>query len=320
MPRKSKDEANLETVSEKKENQKKATTKKAVTTKEKKSSTNKTSTKKVEKKPTKPENKKRSTSSAKKNTTEEKKVVKNKKDNLEKPVKKDETKAKKSTKTSTKKTTTKLKKAQSSKSKTKNVKKHIEVIEYYDLPYSYNKTIIKLLAQTPTSLFVYFEISDEDKKAFVSQYGENFFAETKPILIVHNETMNYTFEVEINDFANCWYFHVNDAKCKYKIKLARKYMNSSNNENSYIYVTSSNELESPNNHILFNNINNMICLKNVKTNAKKHVKITDISSIQNIGKIYNIYDLYKKIYSEENIEDFDFKNPSSALPSSSFKI
>ena len=37
--------------------------------------------------------------------------------------------------------------------------------------------------------------------------------------------MNYTFEVEINDFANCWYLHVNDAKCSYKIELGRKYKN-----------------------------------------------------------------------------------------------
>ena len=336
MPKKSKDEAKLEIVSEKKETKKKSTAKKEkneivkknVTAKEKKSSTSKAtskkatepeskkkSTTKVEKAPIKPESKKKSTSSAKKTATAEKKNAKSPKDDLEKIEKKKETKSKKSTSKTSK--TAKSKKAQTSAVK---VKKQIELIEYYDLPYSYNKTVIKLLAQTPTSLFVYFEVSDEDKRAFISQYGENFFNETKPILIVHNETMNYTFEVEINDFANCWYFHVNDAKCKYEIKLARKYINSATTQNSYIYVTSSNELESPNNHILFNNINNMIYLKNVKTNEKKQVKISDISSIQNIGKIYNIYDLYKKLYSEENIEDFDLNNPSSVLPSSSFKI
>ena len=45
---------------------------------------------------------------------------------------------------------------------------------------------------------------------------------TKPVLVVHNETKGYSFEVEINDFANCWYLNVNDSKCKYKIELGRK--------------------------------------------------------------------------------------------------
>ena len=31
--------------------------------------------------------------------------------------------------------------------------------------------------------------------------------------------MHYAFEVEINDFANSWYLHVNDANCDYKIEL-----------------------------------------------------------------------------------------------------
>ena len=132
--------------------------------------------------------------------------------------------------------------------------------------------------------------------------------------------MNYTFEVEINDFANCWYLHVNDAKCVYNIELGRKYVNVYEHPtNDYIYVTSSNKLEAPNDHILFNNINNMVYFKNVKTNKKIQINISDIASIQNIGKIYNIYDLYEKIYLEENIENFDLSNPSS-LPSSSFKI
>ena len=36
------------------------------------------------------------------------------------------------------------------------------ILEYYDLPYKYNKTVIKALAQNPNTLFVYWEISDED--------------------------------------------------------------------------------------------------------------------------------------------------------------
>ena len=46
---------------------------------------------------------------------------------------------------------------------------------------------------------------------FKNQYGDNFFETTKPVLIVHNDSLNYSFEVEINDFANSWYLHVNDS-------------------------------------------------------------------------------------------------------------
>ena len=313
MPRKSKDETNLDNSSNEKKinkNQKIKTsaTKNAVTTSDKNKKSSKDASS-IEKKSSKKSTAKKASftsSTSKANTTKA-------------STKKVESKKKTTAKSTSKNIEKKSNVTSSISSTTNKTKKQIELIEYYDLPYSYNKTVIKLLAQTPTSLFVYFEISDDDKKDFIAQYGTNFFSETKPVLIVHNETMNYTFEVEINDFANCWYFHVNDAKCKYDIKLARKYLNTSNNEfKNYIYVTSSNELESPNDHILFNNINNMVYFKNVKNNNKIQVKISDILTIKNIGKIYNIYDLYKKIYSKENIEDFDFKNPSSTLPSSSF--
>ena len=52
----------------------------------------------------------------------------------------------------------------------------LEVSEYYDLPFKYNKTVVKTLAQTPTTLFVYWEISDEDVEKYKGQYGENFYS------------------------------------------------------------------------------------------------------------------------------------------------
>ena len=225
-----------------------------------------------------------------------------------------------------KKETTRIKNTKNSavkKTKTSSsTKKPIEILEYYDLPYRYNQTTVKLLAQTPNSLFVYWDISDDDKNEFIKKYGENFFIETKPVLLIHNETMNYTFEVEINDFANCWYLHVNDAKCSYKIELGRKYKNYKKVDESsdYIYISSSNEMDAPNDHILFNILNNSVYFKNVKTNKREKRNISSIFSIQNIEKIYNIYDLYEKIYPEENIQNYDFKNPSSTCTSSSFKI
>lgn len=229
---------------------------------------------------------------------------------------------KKSTSTTKKKTTTSkkvstAKKTETAKKKTakkattkKTSVKKPEVLEYYDLPYRYNQTIVRILAQTPTTLFVYWDISDEDRENFKKEYGDSFFETTHPVLIIHNDTMNYSFEVDINDFANSWYLKVNDSSCDYRIELGRRpNSNSVKIDKDYIYISSSNEIESPNDHILFDKNQKMVYFRNVKTNKETPKDATNLSFIQNMGKVYNIYDLYKKIYSDENIEDFS--NPSS---------
>lgn len=208
-----------------------------------------------------------------------------------------------------KKNTTTIKK---DKTKQTHKKEKIEIIpvEYYDLPYRYNQTIIKLLAQTPNTLFIYWDISDKDRENYKKQYGDNFFETTTPILIVHNDTLNYSYEVEINDFANSWYLHVNDSKSNYRIELGRRPITYNKNiDNNYILITSSNEIESPNDHILFDKSQHMVYFRNVKTNTQKTKNISNLDFIKNMGKIYNIYDLYKKIYKDENI--YDNSNPSS---------
>ena len=197
---------------------------------------------------------------------------------------------------------------------TKKVSKPLETVEYYDLPYRYNQTVVKLLAQTPTTLFIYWDISDKDRKTFEEQYGENFFNETRPVLIVHNDTLNYSFEVEINDFANSWYLHVADSKCDYRIELGRRPIVKKDKleHSDYIYVTTSNELEAPNDRILLNKEQKMVYFRNVKTGDTQEKQFASLSFMRNMGKIYNIYDLYKKIYKNENIEDiYDLTNPSS---------
>lgn len=222
-------------------------------------------------------------------------------------------------KTTTKKQTTTTKKttAKSKKTSTTSTKK-IWPVEYYDLPQKYNQTVVKVLAQTPKTLFIYWEISDDDIEKFKKDYGENFFETTKPVLIIHNDTLNYSFEVEINDFANSWYLHVNDSKSDYRIELGRRpFQINENIKTDYIYITSSNEIESPNDHILFNNSQKMIYFRNVKTNVETVKPFTSLSFIKNMGKIYEIYDLYQELYkNEENIEDLT--NPSSHT-SSQFK-
>lgn len=199
--------------------------------------------------------------------------------------------------------------------------------EYYDLPYKYNKTVVKILAQTPTNLFVYWEISGEDREKFKNEYGEYFFEITKPVLVIHNLTMNYSFEIDINDFANSWYFHVNDSSCEYKIDLGRRPIPINYNsipqyniekngpiapvQTPYIYISSSNDLISPNDHVLFNN-QNKIYFRNVKTNKIIEKDFKDFPFIVKDDESSNIYELYKKLYQDEIIDGrFDKMNPSS---------
>lgn len=174
------------------------------------------------------------------------------------------------------------------------------------------------MAQTPKTLFIYWDISDTDREKYKKQYGENFFETTKPILIVHNDTLGYSFEIEINDFANSWYLHVSDSKCDYRIELGRRPIVKTEKINTdYIYISTSNKIESPNDHILFNKEQKMVYFRNVKTGKQTQKPTTSLSFIRNMGKIYNIYDFYKAIYPNENIEElYDLSNPSSGNPSS----
>lgn len=222
------------------------------------------------------------------------------------------------TKKATSKTTTKKKVPSKSakKTTTKKVTKpkiKPEIIEYYDLPYRYNQTIVKILAQTPNTLFVYWDISDSDREAYQDKYGKDFFNTTVPILVVHNKTMNYSFEIEINDFANSWYFNINDANCEYEIELGRRAISATSNlPNNYMYLTSSNAIQSPNNHILFEKDTQTVFFRNVKTNATTSKTFSNFEFMKYAGKVYNIYDVYKKIYKAEQLKDLE-NNPSSSF-------
>lgn len=233
------------------------------------------------------------------------------------PVKKSTTKKVATSKTATKKKATTTKKTTTKK----ETKKKVEVVEYYDLPYRYNQTVVKVLAQTPTNLFIYWDISDTDRKNFEKQYGDNFFETTKPILIIYNDTLNYHFEVEINDFANSWYLQVNDAKCDYRVELGRRpIVKTEKIDTDYIYISTSNEIESPNDRILFDNQQKMVYFRNVKTGTQVEKSVPTLSFIRNMGKVHTLYDFYQKMYPEEKIEEIcDISNPSSGNPSSQFK-
>lgn len=287
-------------------------------TKEPKELENKIEKKPSTKKPTSTVTKSNTTKKTTQTKTATKKATSKKVSSIEKVSEKKSTVKKSATKATTNKKSTTKKATKTSNQTSTKAKKKVEIVEYYDLPYRYNQTIVKVLAQTPTNLFIYWDISDKDRKNFEKQYGNNFFENTRPILIVYNDTLGYHFEVEINDFANSWYLHVADSKCDYRIELGRRPVVKTENINiDYIYVTTSNEIESPNDRILFDFHQKMVYFRNVKTGEEKTKDLSSLSFIRNMGKIYNIYDWYQTIYKDENIEEIlDLSNPSSGNPSS----
>ena len=228
-------------------------------------------------------------------------------------------------KATTKKTTTK--KATTSKStpsakakKTSgsiDAKTFLSSVEYYDLPYRYNETTVKILAQTPTTLFIYWDISDADRASYSEKYGDDFFNNTKPVLIVTNKTMNYSFEVEINDFAKSWYLHVNDADCDYVVELGRRPIYANTNIDNFVHVSNSNDMEMPNNHILFDRLGKSVFFRNIKNNFVEEKEISSLSFIKNIGKVYDIYEIYKELYEGEiSIDELYKENIKLNLSSS----
>jgi len=142
--------------------------------------------------------------------------------------------------------------------------------------------------------------------------NEIFFNKCFECEFCKNITKDYDFEVEINDYANSWYINVNDANCEYRVELIRRTIKYEENLNTdYIYVSSSNKIEFPNDHILLEELPNKIKFKNVKTNE---LSIKDISTLHLIGinKIYNVNEFYKEFYQNEIMENVISNPPSSS--------
>ncbi|MBP3707938.1 MAG: DUF4912 domain-containing protein [Clostridia bacterium] len=168
----------------------------------------------------------------------------------------------------------------------------VPIAEYYDLPYRYNQTIVKILAQTPHSLFIYWDISDDDRLNLIEKYGDTFFNETKPVLLVHNQTLNSSFEIEVDDFTNSWYLKTPTSNCVFNIELGRKKITKNpkidfGNSSNILHIATSNVLESPNDHVL-RKLPNKIYFKNVITNQVEVKKISNKNQ-KNISSIIGLY-------------------------------
>ena len=141
--------------------------------------------------------------------------------------------------------------------------------------------------------------------------------------------MDYTFEVPINDFANSWYLDINDPKSNYVVQLGRKFKNvenvknvnhnvlrfeNINLQNDFIYITDSNKLEAPNDHILFEKLFRKVTYRNVKTGQEYSKDIKYI--LEGLGNTYGEFDLrnlYKELYQDEFDSRMNdaIKNPGS---------
>ena len=143
-------------------------------------------------------------------------------------------------------------------------------------------------------------------------------------LIIDNETMNYRYEIDINDFANSWYLHLPNSNCHYRVELGRRPINHYVSiPNDYLPISSSNEMITPNDHILFESIGQTVTFKNVKTNQ---IQVTSISSIvPAVLKMIINYQFKNFLLCFIKKEDFpftarfSFTNPSSGNPTSTFK-
>ncbi len=91
--------------------------------------------------------------------------------------------------------------------------------EYYELPTKYNNTIVRLLVQSPTRMYVYWDISEESIKNFESH--KNDYSSSTPVLRIINKTMNYSYDIQIDPFTNNYYIETKDSDCEYQVELGR---------------------------------------------------------------------------------------------------
>lgn len=165
--------------------------------------------------------------------------------------------------------------------------------EYYELPTKYEDTTVKLLVQSPTRMYVYWDVSNKTIRKFSKQNAK--YGYCTPYLKITNLTMDYSYEVQVDPFANNYYIEIKDADCDYKVELVRKH-----NNQSYL-VSSSNTTHIPrstpcnyNEDIVFRNC---VCLAvsdkfkiytQNRNNLKKYTDLSfgddTISSMNNLQK------------------------------------
>ena len=171
---------------------------------------------------------------------------------------------------------------------------YIPKTEYYELPTKYNKTIVRLLVQSPTRMFVYWQVSDEYIKNFSSKHGN--YSEWVPVLKIDNLTMNYSYDLPIDPFTNNYYIEVKDPDCEYQVELGRK------RNNEFVNIYTSNHAMIPRSAPLPFDYSNDIIYRNYI-----RLDVSDRFKIYRKGKSYEDYVAGLKDYNE-----LAFANPEDS--------
>ena len=111
------------------------------------------------------------------------------------------------------------------------------ISEYYELPTKYNETVVRLLVQSPTRMYAYWEVSDVAIKNIHNKKID--YNSCTPVLIIINTTMNYSYEIQIDPYATNYWIEVKDVNCEYKVELGRRC------SDKYISISESNQVKIP---------------------------------------------------------------------------
>lgn len=174
---------------------------------------------------------------------------------------------------------------------------YIPKTEYYELPTKYDKTIVRLLVQSPTRMFVYWQVSDEYIKSFSLQHGD--YSAWTPVLKIDNLTMNYSYDLPIDPFTNNYYIEVKDPDCEYQVELGRK------RNSEFVNIYTSNHAKIPRSSPVPINYSEEVIYKNYI-----RLDLTDKFTIYYKGKSYEDY--------LSNVQDYTklaFANPEDSVNS-----
>jgi uncharacterized protein len=105
---------------------------------------------------------------------------------------------------------------------------------------SYSKVHINLVVRDPHTLFAFWEISDERRKAFAHEFGEELWYSSVPVLKVANTSRNTFQYFELNDSINSLYINVVNADNTYTAEIGRKV-----SEQFFIGIEASNNIVTP---------------------------------------------------------------------------
>ena len=172
---------------------------------------------------------------------------------------------------------------------------YLPTTEYYELPRKYNKTIVRLLVQSPTRMFVYWEVDDDSIKYFESMKMD--YSSARPVLKVKNITMNYSYDIPIDPFTNNYYIEVKDPDCEYQVELGRV------QNDKFVNLYTSNSATVPRNNPMYVGDSEEVVYKN-------YIKLdmTDKFTVYYNKRNYNLDGSCPQDYTKLSLSTPDYSN------------